>query len=1348
MVAKTDLLVQIRARDRATPSIKNLQSTIIRFVGAVSAAIAGLSTVAFPVKQAAEFEKGLRAVQKTTGFVDEDIKRLGNSLSELSTELVTTAPELAQIAAVAGQLGLGSEGAKGVEDFTKTVAIAATALDITADTAATAGARIANIFQLDVGQVQNVFSAINELSNTTTANGEQLIDVIQRIGATAGLAFEQSSALAATAIDLGVSQEVAGTSLAKVFSRLQSETEDFAEALGVSIGEFIGLGALERFQLFISTLAGQSEQLRAQNIRELAGGGRIFVTIDKFVNDAAAGGLALATNLNTANQSFEDGTSAVKEYEIQTNTLLSSLQLLGNSFTKLSRDVGAELLTKLSDLALELAEFFKTDDAKEFGRVVSEQFSSTLDAIEGVVRAFAEADINFQNVIATIKVFIALGLVKILKSIILSTALWNAQLLVTLGRWTGINRLLVLFGVASASSLGVTTFSIANLGRALATFAFTLLRLIPVIAIVSGVGFLIVKGLEAAGVEFGVLGRQIGDFFGFVSTEQSKAARAAAEERASALKDIEEANALIREGQQALAENRFGTRGQVVPIRFDAEGSTEEFNRQVQQAIGGLATLEQAEQAVGDAIVRNRDESEKTIEFRNQQVELAQKLRAAIAEVSGAERRSTLFNRQEADAGVLAAVGEDADTASIDNLNRRLEIVVANISNANAEIGALQTVFGQLQGAGEDFSDETDKLTRKLAESFDLSTNKALESRVALEATFRAQQAATEALTATEKELNELSDAGLSAVEQAAKREELKKLQDEQQATFLNALEANNKAKAQFDQALANAGENAEAVIKAAEPAIKGLADDGIGQLTTALQAVPREVEQASRSMTNLEQRTKAFGLEMAELQVRKRGVEAARDAVEDLAKSAQGAFDNTNKTIRAFRRSVLEAVRDIRASIGERVFTLRAEIRNEELDSEIKDLQDRRAEVEAAGQKRIDDARLDTEKAYFKRRLDENLEAIDRELNAVEVRRGFIEERNLRNRLDRLKARSDEFIRLAQQAAASGDVDQALGLSAAARNATKEIGNVIDELTNLETFSASGDRIFQLREGEILNLISDFQDQEKRVSQALPGINRTLQEVTQANLTAINSTLSTLNTSIAALSAEIQKTANLLGERGAEFQKNVVGATNNFVKIIDRTGAAQPVSATDIASGAVGTAEAAALVESNDKAIQAEGDNTAALNGLTGALNQSRTRVFFNNPDGTRTEGTLNRAEGGIIRGPGTSKSDSILARLSRDEFVVNAATTRRFGSGFFYGLQALAKRGKGLSQLPGFATGGLGLGSFEPVVQAMGTGGAPVHIHLPGGDTMRLREGEDDTLTVKRIAKREALKRGSRVR
>jgi hypothetical protein len=130
-------------------------------------------------------------------------------------------------------------------------------------------------------------------------------------------------------------------------------------------------------------------------------------------------------------------------------------------------------------------------------------------------------------------------------------------------------------------------------------------------------------------------------------------------------------------------------------------------------------------------------------------------------------------------------------------------------------------------------------------------------------------------------------------------------------------------------------------------------------------------------------------------------------------------------------------------------------------------------------------------------------------------------------------------------------------------------------------------------------------------------------------------------------------------------------------------------------------------------------------------------------------TFGTIRRATGGVVTGPGTGTSDSIPALLSNGEFVIDAFTRQFYGSGFFTMLQKMAKSGRKLS-VPAFATGGpVGSipGELTPVVSATGAGGAPVHIHLPGGDTVKLREGDTGIADVTKLFRREASKRGRRV-
>jgi tape measure domain-containing protein len=100
--------------------------------------------------------------------------------------------------------------------------------------------------------------------------------------------------------------------------------------------------------------------------------------------------------------------------------------------------------------------------------------------------------------------------------------------------------------------------------------------------------------------------------------------------------------------------------------------------------------------------------------------------------------------------------------------------------------------------------------------------------------------------------------------------------------------------------------------------------------------------------------------------------------------------------------------------------------------------------------------------------------------------------------------------------------------------------------------------------------------------------------------------------------------------------------------------------------------------------------------------------------------------ATGGILRGPGTGTSDSILARLSNGEGVLNARAVQHYGAGMVHQLNRL--------QLPKFATGGVvGTGlSLPPIPQPspeLLAGGGNAYL---GDTTLVFPGGESLTVSV----------------
>ena len=153
------------------------------------------------------------------------------------------------------------------------------------------------------------------------------------------------------------------------------------------------------------------------------------------------------------------------------------------------------------------------------------------------------------------------------------------------------------------------------------------------------------------------------------------------------------------------------------------------------------------------------------------------------------------------------------------------------------------------------------------------------------------------------------------------------------------------------------------------------------------------------------------------------------------------------------------------------------------------------------------------------------------------------------------------------------------------------------------------------------------------------------------------------------------------------------------------------------------------------------KGVNAAAL-GISTAVNISKIKkTQFQAPDsgGEAQQAkpysvTANRASGGIVTGPGTSTSDSINARLSNGEYVVNARAT----SAFLPLLNAINDQGL----RPRFANGGLftgqnqGMMAAESITEALSSGlmDRPVKTYVVGTD-MSSQQQLDRTIKSRSI-------------
>ena len=335
------------------------------------------------IKNLVDIEKGLIAIDKTTGMTVEEFKELEKSIMELSTTMAgISTDQILKIAEAAGQLGL--RGVENITEFTEVVAMMAVTTDLSAEEAAKAMARLGTILGEPIDKIENMASAINELSNTTTATAGEIVDISQRMAGMAemfGLATDEVFAFAATLKDVGISVEVAGTAMSQLMSRMLDTSlwEEFANIMGITIDEFavmIGEDATGAMVKFLEELGKLDKISSSSAMKDLnIDGERLRNTVLKLSQNTEV----LTKNMLTSQDAMAKGTSISDEYAKVAKGLGSQFELLTNNVKDAAMKIGKELMPAIQEITSDMIQWFKSldskaiaDTAKDIGQLVSD----------------------------------------------------------------------------------------------------------------------------------------------------------------------------------------------------------------------------------------------------------------------------------------------------------------------------------------------------------------------------------------------------------------------------------------------------------------------------------------------------------------------------------------------------------------------------------------------------------------------------------------------------------------------------------------------------------------------------------------------------------------------------------------------------------------------------------------------------------------------------------------------------------------------------------------------------------------------------------------------------------------
>ena len=344
--------VEVQARDTRF-SLSKMADGVNRYAAMGAGVVGALTGVALTARKCvdeyAEMEEAEAQVIKYTGMTRDEVKGLNEEFKEMDTR--TAREKLNALAGDAGRLGI--TGKKDVLEFVDAADKINVALgeDLGDDAVKNIG-KLAQMFGEDQklglrGAMLATGSAINEVAQNSSAAEAYLVGFTARVAGAANQAkVAQSDILGyASVLDQNMQQqEMAATAFQTLMMKMYQEPAKFAKIAGQSVEDFTSLikkDANEAILQFLDTLnkKGGLDQL-APMFKEMGLDG---VRASGVISTMAGKIDDIRKAQRLANDAYRDGTSIIKEVNVQNNTVQAGLDKAKNNFKDIRVELGEKL---------------------------------------------------------------------------------------------------------------------------------------------------------------------------------------------------------------------------------------------------------------------------------------------------------------------------------------------------------------------------------------------------------------------------------------------------------------------------------------------------------------------------------------------------------------------------------------------------------------------------------------------------------------------------------------------------------------------------------------------------------------------------------------------------------------------------------------------------------------------------------------------------------------------------------------------------------------------------------------------------------------------------------------------
>ena len=389
-------------------ALKGAQSGLngLAKIGKVGAAAIGASTAALGTLAAAgiragvEYEQAFAGVRKTVDATEQQLASLNTGIRNMAKEMPTSAVEIAGVAEAAGQLGIQTDNILG---FTKTMVMLGDSTNLSADEAATALARLANITGMPQDSFQKLGSTIVALGNNFATTESEITAMGLRIagaGSQVGMTEAQIMSFSAALSSVGIEAEAGGSAFSTLLSNMQLAVETGSESLQ-QFANVAGMSASEFKQAFQTDAAGaMASFIKGLSESEAKGKSAIAVLDEMGITEIRMRDMLLraAGASDTFTEALELGTAAWDENVALTNEANQRYQTMGSRLSMLKNkayDLGITFYNSVNEPMGQVV-----DSAGEALDNLSAAFES--GGLEGLVSQFGTEIANAAKGIASV----------------------------------------------------------------------------------------------------------------------------------------------------------------------------------------------------------------------------------------------------------------------------------------------------------------------------------------------------------------------------------------------------------------------------------------------------------------------------------------------------------------------------------------------------------------------------------------------------------------------------------------------------------------------------------------------------------------------------------------------------------------------------------------------------------------------------------------------------------------------------------------------------------------------------------------------------------------------------------